>query len=111
MRRLLAIDGGGLKGALPAALLAEVEERSGKRIIDQFDLIAREEAHAYVAVYAPPASGALQEAPVQGALHGASAGRAPFGDPLWARQCQAERCVARYAMKRVSANPPCSSIH
>lgn len=40
VRRVLAIDGGGLKGALPAALLAEVEERSGKRIVDQFDLIA-----------------------------------------------------------------------
>lgn len=40
VRRVLAIDGGGLKGALPAALLAEIEERSGRRIVDQFDLIA-----------------------------------------------------------------------
>src|SRR3954470_14565649 len=40
VRRMLAIDGGGLKGALPAALLAEIEERSGQKIVDQFDLIA-----------------------------------------------------------------------
>lgn len=40
VRRVLAIDGGGLKGALPAALLAEIEERTGQRIVDQFDLIA-----------------------------------------------------------------------
>jgi hypothetical protein len=37
---MLAIDGGGLKGVLPAAFLAEVETRSGQRIVDQFDLIA-----------------------------------------------------------------------
>lgn len=40
VRRVLAIDGGGLKGALPAALLADIEERSGQRVVDQFDLIA-----------------------------------------------------------------------
>jgi predicted acylesterase/phospholipase RssA len=40
LKRILAIDGGGLKGALPAALLAEIEERSGERVIDHFDLIA-----------------------------------------------------------------------
>ncbi|MES2136692.1 MAG: CBASS cGAMP-activated phospholipase [Pseudomonadota bacterium] len=36
----MAIDGGGLKGAFPAAFLAEIEERSGQRIVDQFDLVA-----------------------------------------------------------------------
>lgn len=39
-RRILAIDGGGLKGALPAAFLAEMERLTGKRVVDQFDLIA-----------------------------------------------------------------------
>lgn len=39
-RRILTIDGGGLKGAMPAAFLAEVEETSGQRIVDNFDLIA-----------------------------------------------------------------------
>lgn len=39
-RRILTIDGGGLKGAMPAAFLTEVEEVSGQRIVDNFDLIA-----------------------------------------------------------------------
>lgn len=39
-RRILTIDGGGLKGAMPAAFLAEIEEVSGQRIVDNFDLIA-----------------------------------------------------------------------
>ncbi|WP_298814670.1 CBASS cGAMP-activated phospholipase [uncultured Sphingomonas sp.] len=39
-RRILAIDGGGLKGALPASFLAEMERLTGKRTVDQFDLIA-----------------------------------------------------------------------
>lgn len=39
-RRILTIDGGGLKGAMPAAFLAEIEEMSGQRIVDNFDLIA-----------------------------------------------------------------------
>lgn len=40
VRRILSIDGGGLKGALPAAFLAEIETVTGKRIVDHFDLIA-----------------------------------------------------------------------
>lgn len=39
-RRVLAIDGGGIKGVLPAAFLASIEETTGKRIVDHFDLIA-----------------------------------------------------------------------
>ncbi|MEO5350172.1 MAG: patatin-like phospholipase family protein [Magnetococcus sp. YQC-3] len=37
--RILSIDGGGLKGAMPAAFLATIEEQTGQRIIDHFDLI------------------------------------------------------------------------
>jgi hypothetical protein len=39
-RKILAIDGGGVKGAFPAAFLALLEESTGKRIADYFDLIA-----------------------------------------------------------------------
>lgn len=39
-RKILAIDGGGIKGAFPAAFLATIEEATGKRIADHFDLIA-----------------------------------------------------------------------
>lgn len=38
-RRILSIDGGGLKGTMPAAFLSEVEEQIGQRIVDHFDLI------------------------------------------------------------------------
>ena len=39
MRRVLSIDGGGLKGVMPAAFLAEVECATGERIVDHFDLV------------------------------------------------------------------------
>jgi uncharacterized protein len=38
--RVLAIDGGGIRGIIPALVLAEMERRSGKRIFELFDLIA-----------------------------------------------------------------------
>ena len=39
-RRILTIDGGGIKGVFPAAFLAELESRLGEPIVDYFDLIA-----------------------------------------------------------------------
>lgn len=38
-KRILTIDGGGIKGTFPASFLATVEEATGKSIIDYFDLI------------------------------------------------------------------------
>ena len=38
-RRVLSIDGGGLKGAMPAAFLAQVEDTTGERIVGHFDLV------------------------------------------------------------------------
>src|SRR5512147_998614 len=38
--RILSLDGGGVRGAYTAAVLAEIEEGSGKRVADHFDLIA-----------------------------------------------------------------------
>ena len=40
MRRILTIDGGGIKGTFPAAFLARLEEELGAPITDYFDLIA-----------------------------------------------------------------------
>jgi patatin-like phospholipase/acyl hydrolase len=40
MRRLLTIDGGGIKGMFPAAFLARLESRLGRPVVDYFDLIA-----------------------------------------------------------------------
>lgn len=38
--RVLSIDGGGIRGIIPALVLAEVEARTGRRIAELFDLIA-----------------------------------------------------------------------
>jgi uncharacterized protein len=38
--RILAIDGGGIRGLIPALVLAEIEQRTGKRIAELFDRIA-----------------------------------------------------------------------
>lgn len=38
--RVLSIDGGGIRGILPALILATVERQTGKRIYELFDLVA-----------------------------------------------------------------------
>lgn len=38
--RVLSLDGGGIKGTYTAAFLARLEEMSGKRVVEHFDLIA-----------------------------------------------------------------------
>jgi patatin-like phospholipase/acyl hydrolase len=38
--RILAIDGGGIRGLIPAVVLADLERRTGRRTADMFDLIA-----------------------------------------------------------------------
>ena len=39
-RRILSIDGGGIRGMIPAIVLNHIEERTGKRIATMFDFIA-----------------------------------------------------------------------
>ena len=38
--RILAIDGGGIRGIIPATVLMEIERQTGKPIADLFDLVA-----------------------------------------------------------------------
>jgi patatin-like phospholipase/acyl hydrolase len=38
--KVLAIDGGGIRGLIPALVLAEIERRTGRRTAEMFDLIA-----------------------------------------------------------------------
>jgi patatin-like phospholipase/acyl hydrolase len=38
--RVLSIDGGGIRGLIPAIVLADIERRTGRRIHELFDLIA-----------------------------------------------------------------------
>ena len=39
-RRILSIDGGGIRGIIPAMVLKHIEQRTGKRIATMFDFIA-----------------------------------------------------------------------
>lgn len=39
MFRVLSIDGGGIRGVIPAVILQHIEEQTGKRIAELFDLI------------------------------------------------------------------------
>jgi patatin-like phospholipase/acyl hydrolase len=40
MQKVLSIDGGGIRGIIPAMVLAEIERRTGKPISEVFDLVA-----------------------------------------------------------------------
>lgn len=50
MRRILSIDGGGIKGVFPAWFLATVEESLGDRISDYFDLIVGTSTGGIIAI-------------------------------------------------------------
>ena len=38
--RILSIDGGGIRGLIPAMILEQIEKDTGKRIHEMFDMIA-----------------------------------------------------------------------
>lgn len=40
MKRILSIDGGGIRGLIPALLISELENRTGKKCAEMFDMIA-----------------------------------------------------------------------
>jgi patatin-like phospholipase/acyl hydrolase len=48
--RILSIDGGGVRGLVPALVLAELEERTGRHVADLFDLVAGTSAGAILAL-------------------------------------------------------------
>jgi hypothetical protein len=50
MRRILTIDGGGIKGVFPAALLATLEDEIGAPVADYFDLIAGTSTGGIIAI-------------------------------------------------------------
>lgn len=49
-KRILSIDGGGIKGVYPASFLASLEEKVGGRLTDYFDLIAGTSTGAILAI-------------------------------------------------------------
>lgn len=58
-RAILSIDGGGIRGIIPATILAYIEEQTGKRIFQLFDLIAGTSTGGIIALglTMPPSAG------------------------------------------------------
>lgn len=48
--KILSIDGGGIRGIIPAIVLAEIERRTGQAIVNLFDLIAGSSTGAILAM-------------------------------------------------------------
>jgi uncharacterized protein len=48
--RILSLDGGGVRGAYSASVLKEIEESTGKRIVEHFDLIAGTSTGGIIAI-------------------------------------------------------------
>lgn len=48
--RVLALDGGGIKGVFTAALLAELEHMTGQRVVEHFDLITGTSTGGIIAI-------------------------------------------------------------
>src|SRR5438067_1650980 len=58
--RILSLDGGGIKGTFTAAVLAELERTTQKRVADHFDLIAATAAApTYYSAYRMPGNDAF----------------------------------------------------
>ncbi len=54
--RILSIDGGGIRGLIPAMVMAEIEARTGRRIAELFDLVAGTSTGGLLALGAAKAS-------------------------------------------------------
>jgi patatin-like phospholipase/acyl hydrolase len=85
--RVLAIDGGGIRGLIPAVVLAELERRSERRVFELFDLIAGTSTGGILAcaLCAPDAMPAEQVAAIY-----EEEGPAIFDRSVWQRIRSAE---------------------
>jgi patatin-like phospholipase/acyl hydrolase len=85
--RVLAIDGGGIRGLIPALVLAELERRSGRPVFELFDLIAGTSTGGIIgcALCAPDPLPAAEVAEIY-----AEEGPAIFDRSVWQRIRSAE---------------------
>jgi patatin-like phospholipase/acyl hydrolase len=91
--RVLSIDGGGIRGILPAGLLAEVERRAGKPVSALFDLLAGTSTGGILvlALAQPDASGGRPAHPASEVVDFYNRlGSTIFSRPLWHRLASAE---------------------
>ncbi len=83
--RILAIDGGGIRGVIPARLLQELEDRTGKPISESFHMIAGSSTGAIIAC---GLSRPVQPVPAHGMMElyqkeGPKIFSRSFGEWLW----------------------------
>ncbi|HYZ75977.1 MAG TPA: CBASS cGAMP-activated phospholipase [Gaiellaceae bacterium] len=83
--KILSIDGGGIRGIIPATVLAEIEHRTGARIADLFDLITGTSTGGILALglVKPDANGRPQYAAVDLAELYEREGHRIFERSLW----------------------------
>lgn len=85
MRKILSIDGGGIRGIIPALILSEIENRTGRNIPSLFDMIAGTSTGGIIALCLSKHDG--DDKPVYGAydlvnLYG-NQGREIFSRSFW----------------------------
>lgn len=68
MRTILSIDGGGIRGVIPATVLVEIEERTGRPVCELFDLVAGTSTGGLLALGLSKPSPTQPEAPEFSAL-------------------------------------------
>ena len=89
MKRILSIDGGGIRGLIPALVLAEIEEKTGRATAENFDLIAGTSTGGILAVGLSKDGGAGKPAFSAKALAGLyeKRGKDIFKRSLWKGVC------------------------
>ena len=92
--RILAIDGGGIRGIIPALILAEIEERTGQQACELFDFIAGTSTGAILALGAAT-PGSRRQGQVEGARR-----RRPLRD-AWTRDLLQGQVLGRAVPREV----------
>jgi patatin-like phospholipase/acyl hydrolase len=86
--KVLSIDGGGIRGIIPALFLAEIEARTGQRVADLFDLIVGTSTGGILALglVTPDANGRPKYSAADGAAIYGERGAEIFSTSVFRRQ-------------------------
>lgn len=87
MQKVLSIDGGGIRGIIPAMVLAEIERRTGKTTSELFDLVAGTSTGGILALgLTKPGQGGKPEYSAKRLIElYETEGRKIFSIPVWHR--------------------------
>lgn len=101
--RILSIDGGGIRGVIPATFMAEIEQRTGRPIAELFDLIAGTSTGGILALglTAPGDNGRPRYAARDGLALYEQEGPAIFKQSIW----QTVKTLANLIAEKYPATP------